>query len=207
MGMAKPATVAAMTHQLVAEISKLSGLCWVQTHSSRRPSATSRMAARLTAVAARGLTRCKLTATHVVVFVVVLTVVVLELTLQSAMVSCQRYSGLRKARALGMLACAALAPAIKASCCSVPWRSSQACRTAAWLATSQHANLTIVLTEPQAWLGAHLGMATAMRVLDEGVGQVRSSQDACHLLEEALQESHRELMTVRPSVDRASADF
>ena len=49
----------------------------------------------------------------------------------------------------------------------------------------------------QAWLGAHLGMAAAMRVLDEGVLRVRSSQDACHLLEKALQESHRQLMTVR----------
>ncbi len=49
----------------------------------------------------------------------------------------------------------------------------------------------------QAWLGAHLGMATAMRVLDAGVPGVHSSQDACRLLERALQESHRQLMTVR----------
>ena len=49
----------------------------------------------------------------------------------------------------------------------------------------------------QAWLGANLGMATAMRVLDGGIGKVCGSRDACRLLHSALLECHRQLMKVR----------
>ena len=57
--------------------------------------------------------------------------------------------------------------------------------------------LRSVARQLQAWLGANLGMATAMRVLDGGAGQLAGSQDACRLMEKALQECHRQLMTVR----------
>jgi len=49
----------------------------------------------------------------------------------------------------------------------------------------------------QAWLGANLGMATAMRMLDAGIDKVCGSRDACRLLHLALQECHRQLMQVR----------
>ncbi len=48
----------------------------------------------------------------------------------------------------------------------------------------------------QAWLGANLAMATAMGVLNRGIGKVGSSHAACRLLEGALQECHRQLMKV-----------
>ena len=52
-------------------------------------------------------------------------------------------------------------------------------------------------------MGANLGMATAMSMLDRGIAGVTGSHAACQLLQATLQECHRQLVKVRNRCPRA----